>query len=112
MILPYYYSYSPDSGVPCYSPDSGVPCLCFVTNNLNASRPSEHLPVGVPCMVIYVSVQYNGEFLPDIIVHYSVDPMGLTLGNPFNTMKSSCPYSQCSHLSIFTFPARMKARKV
>ena len=23
-----------------------------------------------------------------------------TLGNPFNTMKSFCPYSQCSHLNI------------
>ena len=27
-------------------------------------------------------------FSPDIILYYSVDPLLLTLGNPFNTMKA------------------------
>ena len=47
-----------------------------------------------PCMVINVSVQYNGGFLPDIIL--------LTLcycyhrGTRLNAMKSFCPYSSLS----------------
>ena len=41
-----------------------------------------------------INVQYNGGFLPDII----------TLGNPFDTMNSFCPYSQRSHLDCLTFP--------
>ena len=44
-----------------------------------------------PCMVIDVSVQNYGGFLPDMIL--LTDPMRLTSGNPFNTMKSFCPYS-------------------
>ena len=32
--------------------------------------------------IINVSVQYSGELLPDII-HYTVDPRLLPLGNPF-----------------------------
>ena len=62
-------------------------------------------------MVIYVSVQYNGGYLPDIM-YYSVDPMRLTLGIPFNTMKIFCPYSQCSHLNILIFPPRVNAQEV
>ena len=60
------------------------------------------------CMAINViSVQYNGGLLPDIILlticHY--------IGEPFETMKSFCPYSQCSHLNIFTiFPLRVDAQ--
>ena len=35
-------------------------------------------------MAINVSVQYNGEFLPDIIPYYSVDPIYATnIGEPF-----------------------------
>ena len=36
-------------------------------------------------------------------LYYSVDPMRLTLGNPFNTMISVCLYSRCSHLNLLTF---------
>ena len=50
-------------------------------------------------MVINVSVQYNGGFLLRIILYFSVDPMRLKSGNPFNTMKSFRPYNQCSHLN-------------
>ena len=55
-----------------------------------------------PCKAINVSVQYNGGFLPDIIL--------LTLcyyhhGTRLNAMKSFCPCSQCSHLNALTiFP--------
>ena len=36
-----------------------------------------------------------------------------TLGNPFDTMKSFCPYSQCSHLIFLTiFPLKVDAQKV
>ena len=35
-------------------------------------------------MAINVSVQYNGGFLPEIILL----PYVIILGNPFNTMKS------------------------
>ena len=45
-------------------------------------------------MEINVSVQYNGGLLPDIILLTDV----VTLGNPFDTMKRFCLYSQCSHL--------------
>ena len=55
----------------------------------------------------------NGGFLPGIILYYSVDLMRLTLGNPFNTMKSFYPYSLCSHLNLLTtFPPRADAQKV
>ena len=54
--------------------------------------------------MIDVSVQNNRGFLPGIILFYSVDPMRLTLGNPFNTMiKSFCPYSQYFHLNLSIF---------
>ena len=48
-----------------------------------------------------VSVQYNGGFLPDIILLTRCD--GVTaLGNPFDIYHEEffCPYyySQCSHL--------------
>ena len=37
----------------------------------------------------------------------------LTLGNPFNTIKSFCPYSQCSHLTkpFDILPPRVDAQK-
>ena len=60
-----------------------------------------------------LSVQYNGGFLPDIILYHSLDPMRpITLGNSCNTMKSFCPYSQCSHLNVLTFPLRVNAQEV
>ena len=50
-----------------------------------------------PSMEINISVQYNGEPLPDIILYYSVDPMVLTLGNLSNLIKIfSSLHSQCS----------------
>ena len=62
-------------------------------------------------MAIDVSVQYNGGLLRDIILLTLCD-YG-TLGNPLDTMKSSCPYSQCSHLNILTiFPLKLDAQKV
>ena len=51
-------------------------------------------------MVINVSVQYNGGFSPGIILLTLCD---LKLGDPFNTTKSFCPYSQCSHLNLLIF---------
>ena len=50
-----------------------------------------------PCMEINVRVQYNGGFLLDIIllIRYGY------IGNPFDTMKRFCLYSQCSHLSLY-----------
>ena len=48
-------------------------------------------------MAINVSVQYNGGLLPDIILLTLCDYI-----NPFNTMKSFCPYSQCSHPNLLT----------
>ena len=44
--------------------------------------------------------QYNGGLLPPR--YYTVDPMWLHWGTLFNTMKSLCPYSQCSHLNLLT----------
>ena len=59
--------------------------------NLNAARPSEHPPVRgknvktfrwdhglfwCPCMAITVSVEYNGGFLPDIILLTLCDYIG------------------------------------
>ena len=52
-----------------------------------------------PCMAINVSAQYNGGFLPDIIMLTLCDS---TLGNPFNTMERFCPYNQFSHLNLLT----------
>ena len=50
-------------------------------------------------MEINVSVQYNGGLLLDIIL---CRPDVVTLGNPFDTMKRFCLYSQCSHLNLST----------
>ena len=49
-------------------------------------------------MAINVSVQYNGGLLPDIKLLTLCD----FIGEPFDTMKSFCPYSQCSHLNVLT----------
>ena len=63
-------------------------------------------------MEINVSVQYNGGLLPDIILlatntlnvrnnnNNNCRPDVVTLGNPFDTMKRFCLYSQCSHLNL------------
>ena len=51
-------------------------------------------------MEFNVSVQYNGGLLPDIILSTQSD--AVTLGNPFDTMKRFCLYSQCSHLNLLT----------
>ena len=45
------------------------------------------------------------------MLYYSVDPMRLKLGNPFNTMKNVCPYSRCFRLTFLTFPARVDAQE-
>ena len=60
-------------------------------------------------MAINVSVQYNGGLLHDIILLTRCD----RVGDPFDTMKSFCPYSQCPHLNILTiFPLKVDAQKV
>ena len=51
-------------------------------------------------MVINVSVQYSRGLLLDFILF---DPSDYISGNPFNTMKSFCSYSQCSYLNLLTF---------
>ena len=63
-------------------------------------------------MEINVSVQYNnGGLLPDIIL--STRCTIITLGNPFDTMKRFCLYSQCSHLNLLdTLPLEVDAQKV
>ena len=61
-------------------------------------------------MVVNVSIQYNGGLLPDIILLTLCDY--IALANPFNTMKSFCPYSQCSHPNLLTFPPRVNAQEV
>ena len=56
-----------------------------------------------------VSVQYNGGLLPDIILSTRCS----YIGNPFDTMKRFCLYSQCSHLNLQTlFPLEVDAQKV
>ena len=52
------------------------------------------------CMAITISVQYNGVFLPDIIL--AIDPMLLTSGNPFNPIECFSRYSRSSHLNGLT----------
>ena len=60
-------------------------------------------------MVINVSEQYNGGLLPDILL---LTLYVTTSGNPFDTMKSFCPYSQCSHPNLLTtFPLRVDAQE-
>ena len=44
-----------------------------------------------------VSIQCNGEFLPDIITLTLCDSIG-----EHHTKESFCPYSQCSHLKLLT----------
>ena len=41
-------------------------------------------------------------------------PDVVTLGNPFDTMKRFCFYSQCSHLNLYldTLPLEVDAQKV
>ena len=46
----------------------------------------------VSYMVTNVSVQYNGGLLMDIVMLNLCD-YNCNLGNPFNTMESSCLYS-------------------
>ena len=48
-------------------------------------------------MEINVSVQYNGEGFSPILY---CRPDVVTSGNPFDTMKRFCLYSQCSHLNL------------
>ena len=61
--------------------------ILYTYINLHAGR--------CPYIVINISVQYNGGFLPDIILDHVT-----SLGNPFNTIKSLYYYSQCSHLNL------------
>ena len=49
-------------------------------------------------MAIHVSVQYNGELLPD--VRYTVDPMLLHRGTRLNAMKKFCICSLWFHLNV------------
>ena len=58
-------------------------------------------------MAIDVSVQYDGRLVPDIILLTQCD----YIGNPVNTMKSFCPYNQCSHL-IKPFDMLRRFRRV
>ena len=61
-------------------------------------------------MVINLSVQCNGGLLPDILL---LTRCGY-IGDPFDTMKSFCLYSQCSYLNLstFFFPLKVDAQKV
>ena len=56
-----------------------------------------------PCMTInvYVSVQYNGGLLPDIIL---LTQCYLHRGIRLNAMKRFCIWSLWSHLNVLTFP--------
>ena len=45
---------------------------------------------------INVRVKYNGGLLPDIVLLI----LRYYIGQPFDSMKSFCPYSQCSHLNL------------
>ena len=56
-----------------------------------------------------VSVQHNGGVLPDIILLTDA----VSIGEPFNGIRSFRPYRQCSHLNLPTFfPPRVDAQKV
>ena len=59
-------------------------------------------------MAINVSVQYNGGLLPDIILLTLCD----YIGEPFDTMKSFCPYSLYSHLNLLIIFPLGDAQKV
>ena len=50
-------------------------------------------------MVVNVSIQYNGGFLPDIIMLTLRD----YIADPFDTTKSYCSYSQSSHLNLLVY---------
>ena len=53
-----------------------------------------------PCMVIHVSVQYDGGFLPDIIL---LTQFYYHRGTRLNAMKRFCIFSYWSHLNVLTF---------
>ena len=53
-------------------------------------------------MAINATVQYNGEFLLNIILLTLCYQHQGTLVIPY--IKSFCPHSQCSHLNVSTFP--------
>ena len=53
-----------------------------------------------PCMASNVSVQYNGGFLPDIILLTQYYYHG---GTRLNAMKRFCIFSYRSHLNVLTF---------
>ena len=53
-----------------------------------------------PYMAINVNVQYNGGFLPDIIV---LTQCYLHRGTCLNAMKRFCSCSLRSHLNVLTF---------
>ena len=60
-------------------------------------------------MTINVSVQYNGGLLPVVILLTLRD----YIGEPFATIKSFSPCSQCSYPSILTnVPLGVDAQKV
>ena len=53
-----------------------------------------------PCMAINVNVQYNGGFLPDIILWTQ---FYVHRGTCSNAMKRFCICSLWSHLNVLTF---------
>ena len=53
-----------------------------------------------PCMAINVSVQYDGGFLPDIIL---LNQCYYHRGTRLNAMKRFCIFSYWSHLNVLTF---------
>ena len=53
-----------------------------------------------PCMAINVSVQYDGGFLPDIIL---LTQCYYHRGTRLNAMKRFCIFSYSSHLNVLTF---------
>ena len=59
-------------------------------------------------MVVNVSVQYYGGFLPDILLLNLL--YVTTSGNPLNTMKSICPYSHIvkKNLNAAQLPEKSK----
>ena len=53
-----------------------------------------------PCMAINVSVQYDGGFLPDIVL---LTQCYYHRGTRLNAMKRFCIFSYWSHLNVLTF---------
>ena len=78
------------------------PSPTSAANNYSFARVlgDKHCSAWCSCMAINVSVQYNSEFLPDIIL---LTQCYYHRGTRLNAMKKFCLCSLCSHLNILTF---------